>query len=1266
LADVERLSGELNRWPNFVEVVRAAAESAFDFDLAASLFGKVAVAQEDRLRDPDGAISSWRQAMLAKEDDYEIVDNLCRLLEERERYAELVQIIPRKIELSSDAEFRLQLYRQAAEISQVELGDREKAIENWRQVLSLNDCHHVALDALEQLYRLGDNYLELLGILRRKIELAEHPSDRREFYLESARICERQLVDPFEAIAAYKEVLALDDRDADALEALDRLYAKEGLWQDLLEIVRLKVARETELDAINALRFRSGAILANEIGDLEAAMDQLELLGQSDPAHEPTREFLERLLRGDDHLERVATILVVLYRQTNDLSALVRVLERRLAWSEGEDARDLLLEIARLREDGLDDRRGAFDAYGRALVHDAASEAIQANLERLARELSILPELATLYEERLETIYDNDCKRALALKLARMLEEDLGSDERAEEHYRRALDCEGDPLPPIRALHRLLERHGKWIELLDVLEQETAAVLDQNEQAALYCRIGQIRQREQADLDGAFMAYREALERNRQSAQAIEGLDQLLAHEALRNMVLELLDPLHADMGNWRRVVELKSLRAASLGDSRERAQVLVAIAQLQLDRLDDPTAALVSLGSALREDPRSDRVLEEAERVSALVGDFRPLAEVVEKVLAVEDSADVVERLGGDLGRWCLGPLRDVGRAERAFLRVLATCPESTEAFGALDGIYRGGRHQDLADLLARRAEVENDYLRKCRIYREVAQIRDDLLGDDEGAIQAWKALLEVDETDIEAIRALSKIYERRRSWEDVLDLLDREGRYSADGGEQALLKHRAAHILRSEVGDRVRAADLYREVLDLRPGDDAALGALEELYREGEDWASVQEVLVRRLDHGATVEVLLRLADLCQDKLKEPEEAIGHYQQILAGEPDHALAFERLEALLRSETRWHDLVDLQRGAAMRLERRGEQKEAINRLAQVARIWLESLQDVDAAAEVLEEIRARDPENVHVLTELARLYEVTEQWGRCEDTLRQAAGLGPSSSREAAEIEFRLGRVAALQSGNDAEAAHQSRKSLELNTEHLDAQAGIESVARADGDWESLARALERRVRRAPAEDQQRIYQELGQLYLERLELPELGVDALTAASRIVPDDVEVLRKLAGALTAAGRLDQAEPILHRLVEQAGRKRGKELAGYHLQLGVIAKKRGRLAEARQQFEKARTIDSTNAKALAALGEAYLALEDWNAARGVYRSMLLQNLEGAGVRKAEIFLNLGRVHEALGERAKAISMFERGLVLEPDHGELAQAIVRAKE
>jgi tetratricopeptide (TPR) repeat protein len=247
-------------------------------------------------------------------------------------------------------------------------------------------------------------------------------------------------------------------------------------------------------------------------------------------------------------------------------------------------------------------------------------------------------------------------------------------------------------------------------------------------------------------------------------------------------------------------------------------------------------------------------------------------------------------------------------------------------------------------------------------------------------------------------------------------------------------------------------------------------------------------------------------------------------------------------------------------------------------------------------------------------------------------------------------------------QSGDEQGAVEHYGKALSHWSDHLEAATELEQYARQQEDWNRVAEMLELKLKNLGESERLEALCELGKIYSEIIGQPERGVSCLEQARDLDPNNVEVLTALADGYYAADELDQAEPILKRLIEVAGNKRRRQMARYVYRVGAIAEKRGELEAAHQSYEKAYKMDSTNGLILVALGRLYIGQEDWQNARRIYRSMLLQDLDkSAGITKADVFYNLGRVHAALKEPDKARSMFERGLEQDPTHQALKAAL-----
>ena len=1271
LEGIERLASRLNNWPELVNVLSAGVAEVFEMDLQARIHAKIATLQEERLGDRAAAVDSWRKVLEARDTDDRAINALIRLLEALDRNEELIEVLQRKSELSTDVDEQKSTFLRIAEIYETLLVQPEKATETYRQMLLIDEEDMVALNALERLYLMASNWLELIWVYNRKIEFSLDETERRSLQQSVASVYEDKLEDNFEAITAYKTLLEETPDDEGILEALDRLFTKEALFSDLLEVLEAKIRLEGDQQRRIELLFRAGTILEHEIGDLDGCIERYRNVLEEEPTHGESRQALERLVRGDSHREVVAEILERLYGVTGEVKPLVEVLELRLEnMADPPSRRDLLLRIGQLYEEGLDDANGAFSAYSRALAEDPSDEQVQAELDRLGGVLSAVPELVQVYEDQLENIYDATLSRSLNLKVAQLLEDILGEDGRAEEHYRAALEFEGDELGPLRALDRILLRQEKWSALLDVLDRELAAVADPAEQAEIYYRMGEIRMslQEHPDADGAFTALRNALERDPEMDRARVAIELLLDEDAYKVAVLDVLEPIYESAGDFAKLVELLEIRLTTVVEQDERVSLLDRIATTAEHELDDKTAALGALGRAMAVDPGNVDVLDRVDQLAEDLGRYEQLVALGDEVMEGELTAEDARALGLRVAQWYSKKLNDIGKAESSLKKVLDVDPECGEALKELEHIYRASAEfTELSDVLSRRAENELDLDAKRTLLAEVAHINLDNLENATGAILAWTGVLEFAADDREALEMLSGLYEMEEQWEDYIGV-QQQLVTMAEPDDQITLKHRVGEVLVQKLEDLARAIDVYQDILDLDPQDPEALDRLEDIYTTREQWSSVQEILLRRLENLEPLQripTFFQLAELAATHLSNLDEGLGYFHQILTVDPTNLQAVSKLEWHLREAGKWYELVEILRKHAEIAAADGDTEGEVAQLVAAARVWNIELENPEAAAELLEEILKRDESNVAALTGLAQIYETSEQWDRCQQILEQAAALNPDA-QEAAELEFRMGRIELNKGGGAGQAAERYARAIELNPEHLEALQALEAHHRLGDEFDRVAELLELRVKLVDSGEQLKIYQELGSIYAEQLERPDDCVAALEAARELSPDSVEVLAPLADAYYLAARYDDAEPLLQKLMDQSVRGRRKDLARYTYRMGTIAEKRDDAAAARENYDKAYRLDSTFAPTLVALGRIHLHQEDWGSARRIYRSMLLQNIDRtAGITKADIFYNLGRAHAALGEKSKALSMFERGIEVDGSHEGLKQAYEEAK-
>jgi tetratricopeptide (TPR) repeat protein len=534
LTALERLAERMDGWRSMAELISGAAETVYDGEFRNALLGRLARLQEEKLADPRAAVGTWRRLLALREYDETAIAELVRLLEQLGEHGQLVEVLQRKAELAADVITRRECYRRVALLSEERLDDLSAAIDGWRQVLSLDEQDEEALDRLAALLEASEEWQELVWVYQQKVALHEDDEARwRGLQFAVVELYEQKLGGTFEAIALLKHVIDRIPTDTEAYDALERLYSSEGLWSDLLDLVELRESTEQDSQRRDELRCQAGLILLEKIGDVDAAIDRLERVVGANPQHEQARAALQQLIDDPGRKERVGPILERLYEKLDEPGALVKVLESTLDLAtDAEARRAALVRIANLYEAKLEAPEQAFEAYKRALVEDPAHEVVQAHVERLSGQLGRWPETLELYETCLDRISEVGARRSTHLKLAQLYEAPVGQENsvRAEEHYRAALDLEGDDVETLTALESLLERQSRHVDLLDVLERLQFLAAEPAEQAQLSWRMGEI-QRELGQPEAAFAAYRDALEREPSHGRARQAMMSYLEQE---------------------------------------------------------------------------------------------------------------------------------------------------------------------------------------------------------------------------------------------------------------------------------------------------------------------------------------------------------------------------------------------------------------------------------------------------------------------------------------------------------------------------------------------------------------------------------------------------------------------------------------------------------------------------------------------------------------------------------------------------------------
>jgi tetratricopeptide (TPR) repeat protein len=533
----------------------------------------------ERREETAKALSLYSEMLTERPDDIDTVRKCAALCENDGRVTELMSYKLRELELTGDAQERLELRLSISELAE-QFEKKGGRVEALLANLEERPGHRETVDELVSILEKRGQYDRLAETVTGQASLLEEAGETSraaELWALVADIAERRLDDARRAIDAHGRVVELDCT-SHALDALAHLHSTLGEHEVAAGWLEKRLEMATEREQVSVL--------------LKLARERLDADMQDRAV-----EALERAFEEAPRNAEVRRMLIDVYRRTGSWEPLVQVLS-----TAAEHAKD----------------RSAILAYA-SEVHDICTRRIGA------------PERAAgVLEKALELDPDD---RALKRKLAEALLADE-QHEKVKELVEDLIEEFGRRRSPERAaLHLMLARvHGALGETAEAIgELELASKMDRSN-AHVQATLAEMA-RESGDLDKAEHAYRTLLltVRRRQDEEAEDlpigpaevyiELSRIAETRGERDKASELVESAleaivqnddeaprleanlreHEEFGILRRVLET---RLGHVRTPRKHGRILSSLARLLEEDLEDREAALETRLAAMENDP--------------------------------------------------------------------------------------------------------------------------------------------------------------------------------------------------------------------------------------------------------------------------------------------------------------------------------------------------------------------------------------------------------------------------------------------------------------------------------------------------------------------------------------------------------------------------------------------------------------------------------------------------------------------------------------
>lgn len=873
-------------------------------------------------------------------------------------------------------------------------------------------------------------------------------------------------------IAREHAALITDSSPTIALWAGERLTTF-GASEDEAERSGLSLLKHSFSHNAVASRAVEQAETALRRGDNQAAFDHLSSAAQQLRATDP--EHSANLLVRADTVgpERPLDERITLLRDALSLAPesylarfpLLRLLAERDAFAEvagllpdAPPPRITTLPVDAIRRAGRALMRPQPDLAWRCfsyLLRSALTRPDEPHfgddLERLceaAQKLGRLNDTRDLMERAVDDAGSDSQRGELNLTLGRIYAGELRDIDLAVEHLRRAMNAPSTRDRSARRLRTLLREQERWEELVEVL-------LTMSEYSPADERI--------AVLMTAADILWDRLGRPDSAAEALQlVLDTQPKHE---RALLRLSDYFAADE-QWEQAVGHLETAARLVRDKAQRSAVYQKLGEIHQMHLEQPTLALENYlvsficNSANRETfDRLERLYRAGHRYKDLAGLLDIAIETKRKDPA--HSPFSLEELYSKRAQLEYRHLDAPRKAAESLVQALRISPTNDRYIRLLEAHLLD--QADPAVILEayglHSQALPKDAPERVDLLRAQAELCDRVPGRQADAMGFYGRLLELDPSDQQAAKKLARAYKAEGRWDDLIGLYRGQLRWVTQPDETVAFYKKIARIYESELRNLPAAAEAYRELLKLMPGNTSSLRALGRLYEAMREWDNLIETSETEVklveDERVRAHLLFKIGSVYETHRSDEERAISYYERAVDHDPRCVPALHGLRDLYQRRDDTEKVLEYLKKETLIWDSSRERSSIHTRVAEV--YWTK-LRDADEAGQHLQKALELVPDSGPALQLLLDIYFEQERWALAAP-IAYSLSQHPETMRADRRGELFLRRsIIAQHLGNRREAIDSLKIALDIAPDHAEAFTLLADILTEEGDADAHA----------------------------------------------------------------------------------------------------------------------------------------------------------------------------------------------------------------
>lgn len=1039
--------------------------------------------QMDRLKTNPKDISAFK----GLEEEYKNTQEWDKLLD-------LYQLRADAIENTNKAE-AASLYFKIAEIYEKQIGAVEDSLIAYKMAFRLHPQNKEYGDVIARYYLSKSDWTKALDILQRQQEFLEEVDLRVPVLLQIALLYRDHFQNKQEAKRYLSVILRMTPNMLEAFQVLESLYIEDHQWEELVTLYNNFLQASIDVNVQKRLLKECALICQEKLSDIPR-----------------TIEYYNRLLQLDSSNIEILNILESLYTQIEQWESVLKISEQELHFLNNTLKAQKYIQMAQICAEKLGNTEKAIHYYELSLQTEENDNILKI-LEQNYLNIQNWKALAEIYRKQANRTTNDDTIIELYCKIAKIYEQNLKDIPTAISWFERSWQKSQKKLSILQTLQRLYEMQQDYPHLIQSYTEELNFIDDLSLRIGLYYKIANI-YIIQNDLQSVAKTY-----------------EAVLKECPTHKQTLEEIKTVYWTLQAYVSYLRILDMQIAPIARAAEAIPLYLKQAEVWTEQLKNEDKAIEVYWKVLELDKKQLKVWQILYNYYQKKNNYSQIINTLENIISLDYSC--AENGYFEIASLYLHNLHDDKLAIEFFQKVLSVNSSHIQSIKALSSLYEKLQIWDLyISNMCHWLELSIDPEEQIDLHFSLAKIFVTLHNDEEET--HLLEVLKIDFANKKAINALKKFYELHEQWDKYALILEREAQVLATMDEELAKMYIAiAVVYEDKLKNLERSILFYEKARYLLPNDLDILDMLERLYEVTKKY----DCLVYILESKASLinDVILQkglyfqIGHIFYDYLQNPSKAIYFFNKVIEIDKTHKAALKNLEKLYTQEQNFQKLSDIYIQEA---ENCMYVEDKIPYYLQAAKLWEESIVDLEHATKIYEEILVWDEKNLTALDRLIAIYFQLEKWESLAIIYtKKLACLQDSESL--ITLSFDLGSIYKDQLQAYQQAIRVYQDILALDFSDIYAVQALKDIYLILQNWDKLEETLKLECTLTEDIEQKKsLYLQMAQLAEEKMGKYELAITNYKNALSYQDDNRSALQSIRRLLYHLQNYEQIIPII--------------------------------------------------------------------------------------------------------------------------------------